>query len=142
MPEAKRGDTVKVDYTGKLEDGSVFDTSEGREPLKFTIGEDKLIPDFEKAVEGMSVGEEKAIQISAENAYGPYREEGILQINRNEFPEHIKPEVGLQLQIKQPDGQAAIVMVSKVKEDSIILDANHPLAGKDLIFNISLVEIS
>ena len=141
MAQAKQGDKVKVNYTGKLEDGSVFDTSEGREPLEFTVGEGSLIPDFETAVEGMEIGDEKTVEIDAEKAYGPYREEGILEVPITEFPEHIKPEVGLQLQITQPDGQAAVVMISEVAEDKVTLDANHPLAGKDLTFTISLVEI-
>ena len=141
MAQAKNGDTVKVHYTGKLEDGTVFDTSTKRDPLQFTISEGRLIPGFEQAVVGMNLGESKTTKISADKAYGPHREEMVLEVERNQFPEHLKPKVGEQLQIRQADGQTMVVMVTDISESSVTLDANHPLAGKDLTFDIQLIEI-
>ena len=141
MAQAKKGDTVKVHYTGKLEDGTVFDSSIKRDPLQFTIGEGKLILGFEQAVVGMKPGESKTTKITADKAYGPHREEMLLEVNRNEFPEHLKPKVGEQLQVRQPNGQTIIVTVIDVSEANVKLDANHPLAGKDLTFDIQLIEI-
>ncbi len=138
--QAKDGDTVKVHYTGKLEDGTVFDSSIEREPLQFTIGEGQLIPGFEQAVVGMSPGESKTVEIPADEAY-PYREEMVLVVDRDQLPEDLQPEVGQQLQMRQPDGQTILVKVIDVSELSVTLDANHPLAGKDLTFDIQLVEI-
>ena len=139
--QAKDGDTVKVHYTGKLEDGTVFDTSIERDPLQFTIGEGQLIPGFEQAVVGMSPGESKTVEIPADEAYGPYREELVMVVDRDQLPEDLQPEVGQQLQIRQPDGQTILVKVIDVSESSVTLDANHPLAGKDLTFDIELVEV-
>ena len=139
--QAKIGDTVKVHYTGTLEDGSVFDTSLDREPLEFTIGQGQLIPSFEQAVIGMTVGESKTVNIPVEQAYGPYNEELIFVIDRDELLEGMNPEVGQQLQAQQPDGQTRIVTVIDISEISITVDANHPLAGKDLTFEIKLLEI-
>jgi len=141
MAQAKYGDTVKVHYTGKLEDGTVFDTSLDRDPLQFTIGEGQLIPGFEEAVVGMNLGESKTTTIPADKAYGPHREEMVLVVDRNRFPVYLKPEIGQQLQILQADGEAIIVTVTDVSESSVTLDANHPLAGKDLTFDIQLMEI-
>jgi len=141
MVQAKEGDTVKVHYTGKLEDGTVFDTSEERTPLEFTIGSGQIIRGFEQAVVGMEPGEAKTATIPPEEAYGPHREDMTLTVDRGQFPEEIKPEPGQQLQVQQPDGRAAIVTVSDVSESTVTLDANHPLAGQPLTFEIRLVDI-
>ena len=141
MVQAKEGDTVKVHYTGKLEDGTVFDFSMDRDPLEFTIGSGQIIPGFERAVVGMEPGEKKTATIQPEDAYGPRREDMTLTVDRSEFPEEIQPERGQQLQIQQPDGRAAIVTISEVSESTVTLDANHPLAGKPLTFDIQLVDI-
>ncbi|KAF5051317.1 FKBP-type peptidyl-prolyl cis-trans isomerase SlyD [anaerobic digester metagenome] len=141
MAQAKEGDTVKVHYTGKLEDGTVFDTSEERAPLEFTIGSGQIIPGFERAVVGMEPGEAKTATIPPEKAYGPRRDEMTITVDREQFPEDINPEPGQQLQVQQPDGRAAIVVVSDVSESSVTLDANHPLAGQPLTFDIELVDI-
>ena len=138
--QAKDGDTGQVHYTLKLEDGTVFETSIGGDPLEFTIGEGQLIPGFEQAVVGMSPGESKTVEIPADEAY-PYREELVLVVDRDQLPEDLQPEVGQQLQIRQPDGQTILVKVIDVSESSVTLDANLPLAGKDLTFDIELVEI-
>ena len=142
MAQAKTGDIVKVHYTGKLDDGTVFDTSADREPLQFTVGEGQLIPDFEQAVVGMNPGESKTIQITSENAYGPHHEEMIMVVNRSEFPEDLEPKVDQMLQVRQQDGQTFAVKVTAVSESKVTLDANHPLAGKDLTFDIQLSEIA
>ena len=141
MAQAKPGDTVKVHYTGKLEDGTVFDTSTDRDPLQFTIGERKIIPGFEQAVVGMNPGESKTIKVPMDEAYGPHREEMVMVVDRNQLPVDLIPEVGQQLQSRQPDGQTMVVTVIGVSESSVTVDANHPLAGKDLTFDIQLVEI-
>jgi len=139
--QAKTGDTVKVHYTGTLKEGSVFDTSLDREPLEFTLGRGQLIPGFEQAVIGMTVGESKTVNIPVDQAYGPYNNELISVIDRDKLPEGMNPEVGQQLQAQQPDGQTRIVTVIDISETSITVDANHPLAGKDLTFEIELIEI-
>jgi peptidylprolyl isomerase len=141
MAQAKTGDTVKVHYTGKLDDGTVFDTSANREPLEFTIGQGQLIPDFEQAIVGMNPGESKTVQIPSENAYGPHREEMVIEVDRNEFPADLEPKVDQMLQVRKQDGQTFAVTVTAVSESSVTLDANHPLAGKDLTFDIQLTEI-
>lgn len=141
MAQAKEGDVVRVHYTGKLEDGTVFDTSGDGTPLEFTIGDGQIIPGFEKAVIGMEPGETKTARISPEEAYGPRRDDMTLTVDRAQFPEEINPEPGQQLQVQQPDGRAAIVVVSEVSESSVTLDANHPLAGQPLTFDIQLVEV-
>jgi len=138
---AKTGDIVKVNYTGTLKDGSVFDTSLGREPLEFTLGQGQLIPGFEQAVIGMRVGESKTVNIPADQAYGPYNNGLISVIERDKLPENLDPEVGQQLQAQQSDGQIRTVTVIDVSETSITVDANHSLAGKDLTFEIDLIEI-
>jgi len=141
VAEAKHGDTVKVHYTGKLEDGTVFDTSIERDPLQFTIGQGQVIPGFEKAVVGMNAGESKTTKAPADKAYGPYRKEMLLVVDRNQLPGDLKPTVGQQLQSRQADGRTIRVAVTDVSESSVTLDANHPLAGKDLTFDIQLIEI-
>ncbi len=142
MSQAKKGDRVKVNYTGTLEDGTEFDTSVGREPLQFTIGEGMLIPGFENAVEGMAPGDSTEVKIPAEEAYGPHIKDLIADFDMSQFPPDINPELGVQLQLEQDNGGTTIVRVVGVTDTTVTLDANHPLAGKDLIFNIELVEIS
>ena len=141
MP-AKNGDTVQVHYTGKLNNGSVFDSSNGRDPLQLSIGERKVIPGFENAVMGMSPGESKTITISAEKAYGPYRQELLLAVDRQQMPAEAPIQLGQQLQLKQTNGQVIPVTVKNISESQVILDANHPLAGQDLTFDIELVAIN
>ncbi|HUV80123.1 MAG TPA: peptidylprolyl isomerase [Candidatus Bathyarchaeia archaeon] len=142
MTRAKYGNTVKVHYTGKLGDGTVFDSSLDRDPLQFTLGEGQMIPGFEQAVVGMSLNESKTVTIPMDQAYGPHREEMVTVIERNQIPENMQQlEVGQQLQIQQDDGQTFLVVVTDVSESSATLDANHPLAGKDLTFDLQLVEI-
>ena len=142
MAPAKTGDTVKVHYTGRLDDGTTFDTSADREPLEFTIGQGQLIPDFEQAVIGMNPNESKTIQIPSDNAYGPYREDIVMKIERNQLPPEIEPKVDQKLQMRHPNGQATVVTVIEVSESQVTLDGNHPLAGKDLTFDIQLTEIA
>lgn len=142
MAPARDGDTVKVHYTGKLADGTVFDSSKERDPLEFTIGEGRIISGFEQAVVGMSPGDSKTADVSPEEAYGPHRKEMVLVVERKELPEDLEPEVGQQLQLRQDDGRAVIVTITQASEANVTLDANHPLAGKDLTFDIELVEIA
>jgi peptidylprolyl isomerase len=142
MAQAKNGDTVTVHYTGKLEDGSIFDSSINRDPLGFTIGEGQVIPGFEEAVVGMDLDETKTVKIPENKAYGPYHEELVAEVDRSQLPADLKPEVGQQLQGRQPDGQVVIATVIGVSESNVTLDANHPLAGKDLTFEIQLVAIT
>jgi peptidylprolyl isomerase len=134
-------DTVKVHYTGKTDDGTVFDSSVEREPLQFTMGQGQLIPGFEKAVEGLAVGESTTVRIPAEEAYGDVRPDMVVDIEKNQIPPDIKPELGMQLQIQQPNGQPLGVTVKGITETHVTLDANHPLAGEALTFDIELVEI-
>jgi|AntRauTorckE6833_2_1112554.scaffolds.fasta_scaffold24202_2 FKBP-type peptidyl-prolyl cis-trans isomerase 2 len=141
LSTVKNGDTVKVHYTGKLEDGSIFDSSQEKDPLEITLGEGKLIPGFEKAVIGLEVGDSTTATIESGDAYGERREDLEVTIERSQLPEDITPEVGMQLQLNQPNGQPVPVKITKVEEENIIIDANHPLAGKDLEFDIELVEI-
>jgi peptidylprolyl isomerase len=138
MSQVKNGDTVKVHYTGTLADGTVFDSSLEREPLEFTLGEGQLIPGFEKTVLGMSAGESRTVTIPAEEAYGPYREEMVLEVPRTQLPADMQPQVGMQLQVGEEQGEGMVVQITQVSDTNITLDANHPLAGKDLTFNIQL----
>ena len=143
MKNAKEGDKVKVHYTGKLKDGTVFDSSVERDqPLEFTLGKGEVIAGFETAVQGMQVGDSKTTDIPAANAYGERRDEMVFEVPNNNIPENINPQVGQQLAVKQNDGSTMPVTVTEIKKESIIIDANHPLAGKDLIFDIELVEIA
>lgn len=142
MAQAKRGNTVKVHYVGTFEDGTVFDTSREREPLPFTIGEGEVIPGFEEAVVGMNPGESKKVVIPAENAYGPRHEEMVLVVDRQHLPEGVDPQVGQQYQIPQSDGQSIVVTVTDTSESSVTLDGNHPLAGRELTFEIELLEVA
>lgn len=142
LSKAKNGNTIKVHYTGKLNDGSVFDTSENREPLEFELGGGQLIPGFEKAVEGMAVGDSTTVKIPANEAYGEVNDELILNVEKDRLPKDIEPEIGMQLQVQQPSGEPVPVIVKEVTPDVVMLDANHPLAGKDLIFDIEVVDIA
>jgi peptidylprolyl isomerase len=142
MAEAKRGDTVKVHYTGKLKDGTVFDTSQGSDPIEFTLGESQVIPGFEKAVEGLSEGETTVAEIPMDDAYGQRQENLIVEVDKNSFPEEIDPEVGQMLTMQQPDGKKVNVRVDEIANGRVKLDANHPLAGEDLVFEIEVLEIS
>jgi len=142
MAQAKHGDTVKVHYTGKLDDGTVFDSSAEREPLEFTIGQGNIIPGFEQAVVGMNLGDSKTEVIPIERAYGPYLEEMVVTIDRQQMPADMDPEIGQQLQIQQPDGQVIPVVITEISGSAVTLDANHPLAGEALTFDIQLVEIA
>jgi peptidylprolyl isomerase len=142
MAQAKMGDTVSVHYTGKLEDGTVFDSSEGRDPLQFSIGSGQLIPGFEQAVIGMAPGESKTAQIPADEAYGSYHPEMVLVVERQQIPSEVPVSIGLQLQIQQQGGTSIPVMITDVSDSQVTLDANHPLAGEDLTFEIQLMEIA
>ena len=141
MAQAKNGDTVKVHYTGKLNDGTVFDSSANRAPLEFTLGQGNVIPGFDHAVVGMEPGETKTAEIPAAQAYGPYQDEMIIQVTRDQFPEDVEPEVGQQLQVQQANGNSFVVSITDITGDQVTLDGNHPLAGQDLTFDIELVEI-
>jgi peptidylprolyl isomerase len=143
LSKVKDGDTVKVHYTGTLtEEGTVFDSSQDREPLEFTLGEGKLIPGFEKAVVGMKEGDETTVEIESGDAYGQRREDLELEVAKSDLPDNIEPEVGMQLQMQQQEnGQAIPVQITAVEDELVKLDANHPLAGKDLTFDIELIEI-
>lgn len=141
MSQAQSGDTVRVHYTGKLEDGSVFDSSLKREPLEFQLGQGRVIAGFEKAVVGLAPGETKVVEIPADEGYGQRREEMVVSVNRQDLPPEISPKVGQQLQITQPDGSPVPVRVVEVSDEAIKLDANHPLAGKNLTFELQLLEI-
>jgi peptidylprolyl isomerase len=141
MAQAKDGDTVKVHYTGKLEDDVVFQTTVGRKPLEFTIGQEQLIPAFEQAVVGMSPGDSKHIQIPADQAFGPYHEELVRTVDRSQFPPEVEPEVGQRLDMSSESGRTVLVTVIDFSESSITLDANHPLAGEDLAFDVELMDI-
>lgn len=142
MTTVKQGDTVHIHYTGSLEDGAVFDSSAGREPLSFTIGSGQVIPGFEEAVMGMAVNEKKNVTIPVDKAYGPRNEELVLTVPKVQVPPDLNPEVGQKLQMQGPDNSPVIVEVTEVAEEHIKLDANPPLAGKDLIFDIELVRIA
>ncbi|OPY77580.1 MAG: FKBP-type peptidyl-prolyl cis-trans isomerase SlyD [Syntrophorhabdus sp. PtaU1.Bin153] len=142
MVQAKVNDKVKVHYTGYLTDGNIFDSSLDREPMEVTIGERMVIPAFENGIVGMAAGDTKTIRISADDAYGPYREDLVGTIARSQLPADIEPQVGMVLQAHGPDGGVTLVTVKELRNDDVILDANHPLAGQDLVFEIKLVEIA
>lgn len=141
MTQAKQGDTVKVHYTGKLEDGTVFDSSRSRHPLQFTIGKGQVIEGFEQAVAGMSVGESKTKTIPVEKAYGPRRDDMIVTVNRSQLPGDVQPCVGQRLELTQENDQVILVTVTGTTDSTITLDANHPLAGKALTFDLELMGV-
>lgn len=141
MTEAAHGDTVNIHYTGKFPDGTVFDSSDGRDPLKFELGSGQVIPGLDQAMRGMTVGDKKTIEIPAAEAYGPHHPEGIQTIERSQLPPEIQTDIGVQLQATGQDGQVINLIVTAVDETSVTMDANHPLAGKDLVFDVELVSI-
>ena len=142
MANATSGDTVHVHYTGRLEDGTVFDSSEGRDPLEFTLGEGAVIAGFEKAVEGLAVGETADARLDPEQAYGPVREDLVMAVPREQLPDGMTPAVGDRLAMQTADGQNVPVTVVEADDAVVRIDANHPLAGKTLIFELELVQIA
>lgn len=142
MTTAENGKTVKVHYTGKLESGDVFDSSEGREPLEFTMGAGQMIPGFEKGVDGMAVGDKKEITVTPEEGYGEKRDDLIAEYDKSIFPEDLELEVGMHLQSKTEDGQVIPLVVHDIQGEKVTLDANHFLAGKNLYFEVELVEVA
>jgi peptidylprolyl isomerase len=141
METAKKGDTVSVHYTGRLTDGTVFDSSRNGDPLTFELGGGQLIQGFDQAVMGMEIGETKTVELAPSEAYGARRDDLEFEMERSNFPESIEPEEGQQLQMRQRNGQPLIVTVIEANEETVTLDANHPLAGEELVFDIELVEI-
>jgi peptidylprolyl isomerase len=141
MKQVNQGDTVRVHYTGKLDNGEVFDSSQGRGPLEFTVGESHVIAGFEAAVVGMQPGESKTAEIPATQAYGAHDEELLIVMSREKLPEDLDLEVGDRLQVRRTDGRIVPVTVTEISESDVTLDANHPLAGETLIFDIELIEI-
>jgi FKBP-type peptidyl-prolyl cis-trans isomerase 2 len=139
---AELGDTVKVHYVGKLSDGEVFDQSKQEEPISFEIGKGQLIQGFEQAVVGMAAGDTKTEQVPYDFAYGERRDDLVLELDKDKIPEHLNPQVGDQLEIKQDEGNNIPVVVKNITEEGMTIDANHPLAGQDLTFELELVEIS
>jgi len=139
--QAANGDTVQVEYTGTLSDGTVFDSSAGREPLEFTLGAGQLIPGFEEAVLGMKVGEKKTVTIPPDEAYGPHVEGMTVELPREDLPGDKVPEIGDRLVVSRADGSQAIVSIVSVSDNVVVVDTNHPLAGKDLTFEIELLKI-
>jgi FKBP-type peptidyl-prolyl cis-trans isomerase 2 len=141
MQQAQNGDKVRVHYEGKLRTGETFDSSNGREPLEFTVGSGQVIRGFDDGVRGMQVGDKKTLEIGVNDAYGQKENERIIEFPKTQFPQDLTPEVGMQLMMSDGQGQQLPVTITEVKDDSVVLDANHPLAGQDLIFDIELVEI-
>jgi peptidylprolyl isomerase len=141
MSHAKSGDTVKIHYTGTLDDGTQFDSSAGRDPLEFEVGGGQVIPGFDKAVEGMTVGDNKSVRIEADEAYGPHHDQLVQEVERSVLPDDLDPKEGMALQSSSPDGQITQFMITAVSTETITVDANHPLAGQALSFDIELVDI-
>ena len=142
MAEVKTGDTVRIHYTGTLTDGTVFDSSNGRDPLEFVVGSGQIIGGLDKALPGMQVGEKKSVPVPCLEAYGESNPEARQSIPRNEIPPHIPLDLGAQLQVQTQTGQTMVVVAAEVTDTEVTLDANHPLAGKDLVFDIELVAIA
>jgi len=142
MSVAAEGNKVKVHYTGTFDDGETFDSSAGNAPLEFEVGGGQVIPGFEQAVVGMTVGESKKVRIPETEAYGPRNPEMVIESDINQFEEGLNPEVGQQFQTQMENGQPVLLTVVEVDGEKIVLDANHPMAGKDLNFEIELVEIA
>jgi peptidylprolyl isomerase len=141
MTQASSGDTVRIHYTGKLTEGTLFDSSEGRDPLEFKIGENKIIPKLEESIVGMAVGDKTTVEVDAENAYGPRQEEAMQTVEWSMVPDEIDLTVGNRLEATGPNGQSMVLTVVQVTEETVTLDGNHPLAGQDLVFEIELVEV-
>lgn len=141
MAHPRSGDTVKVHYTARLDDGRVLDSSKERDPLELTIGEGKPFPGFDEALTQMEPGEERTVTIPADRGYGPHRPELMVAVDRTEFPNDIQPQVGQQLQVRHEQGQVSVVTVAEVSDEQVTLDANHPLAGRDLTLELQLVEV-
>ena len=142
MSTAKNGDTVKVHYTGKLENGEVFDQSTEGDPLEFTIGNGSIVSGFEKGVVVMEVGATKTITVLPEEGYEPRHEELVMEVTKTEFPEKIEPSIGQHLRLRQEDGNHIDLIITDMNEDTVTLDANHPLAGITLFFDVELVAIA
>lgn len=141
MQQVQKGDTVKVHYHGTLSDGSTFDSSEGRDPLQFVAGIGQVIKGFDDAVMGMTAGDKKTVNIPVHEAYGPKNDDMVMEHPRSDFPEDLDPQVGMELQMGDEAGNIFPVLIVEVKDDVVLLDANHPLAGEDLTFEIELVSI-
>ena len=142
MTQAKPGDTLHLHYTGKLDDGTVFDSSEGRDPLSFELGAGQIIPGLDKGVTGMEVGEKRTVRVEAADAYGEHRPENVQAIPKAQVPDHIDTTPGTQLQVQTQDGHPLTVVVVASDDEKVVLDANHPLAGQALTFDVELVEIN
>jgi len=142
MAAAQTGNKIQMHYTGSLEDGTVFDSSQGRDPLEFELGAGQIIPGLDAAVTGMALGAEKTVTIPADEAYGAHDPDRVQAVPREQFPDHIPAEVGTELQVQTPDGQTLPVVIADVNDAAVVLDANHPLAGKDLTFAVSIVGIA
>jgi len=142
VTSAKNGDAIKVHYAGRLADGTPFDSSLGGEPLELTLGKGDVIPGFDQALIGMSVGEKKTVIIPAEQAYGPHIKELVMELPRKDLPGDLDFSIGRQLEVTQDEGESFLVEITAVSETTVTLDANHPLAGKDLTFDVELVAIS
>lgn len=141
MVQVKKGDTVRINYTGTLQNGETFDSSEGRDPLEFVVGSGQIIPGLDAAIPGMSIGDKKTVEVPCDQAYGVVNENAQQAVPRSEIPDGIPLEPGTQLQMQTPQGQVVQVLVTNVSEKEVILDANHPLAGKDLTFAIEIMGI-
>lgn len=141
MQQVQNGDKVRVHYHGKLRNGDTFDSSDGREPLEFTVGSGQVIKGFDDGVRGMSPGDKKTVEIPVQDAYGEKNDDMLIEFPKSQFPPDMNPETGMQLMMNNGQGQSFPVNIIEVKEDTVILDANHPLAGQDLIFDLELVEI-
>ena len=141
MAQAKKGDTVKVSYTGTLDDGTVFDSSEGSEPIEFTIGSGEVIPGFENAIVGLNISDSKKVSIPSVEAYGEYIDELLVEVSKEQLPPNFDPEVGQQVEISQEDGQSLVMTIVEIKDTTIVLDGNHPLAGENLTFDLKLESI-
>lgn len=142
MQQIKSGDKVKVHYHGKLTSGETFDSSEGRDPLEFTVGQGQVIKGFDDALIDMKVGDKKTVQIPVGEAYGDRRDDMVVEYPKQEFPAEMTPEIGMQLNMSDNQGNNFPVVITEVKEEIVVLDANHPLAGKDLVFDLEVVEIA
>jgi len=142
MATATNGDTVHVHYTGTLDDGTVFDSSEGRDPLSFTLGTGQVVTGFDEAINGMRVGDSKTVRLNPADAYGEHRPDLVLDVPTAQLPDGLEPEIGMELGLRGQDGQTMPVRVAAIGADAITLDANHPLAGKALTFDITLVSVA